>query len=177
MATCLPKRGRSIHRWRRGTQWTLRSIRLRSPSRRRATSFASASIRSPRMRGRAEAGRSGRAAPVADWSAPIAKRVLCLSAVLQSPEMTRLSEEARWLGQEVGRLRDLDVVANDIVRREAEIHPDEPGLSALADALSRQAEERREHLRKLLAEARVQAFLIDLVRFVETRGWLVPAGF
>ena len=35
----------------------------------------------------------------------------------------------------------------------------------------------RERLRKLLAEARVQAFLIDLARFVETRGWLVPQDF
>ena len=61
------------------------------------------------------------------------------SPVLESPEMARLNEEARWLGQEVGRLRDLDVVANDIVRREAGAHPDEPGLPALADALSRQA--------------------------------------
>ena len=91
--------------------------------------------------------------------------------------MTRLNEEARWLGQEVGRLRDLDVVANDIVRREAEAHPDEPGLPALADALSRQAGGLRDHLRKLLPEARVQAFLIDLARFVETRGWLVPQDF
>ena len=97
--------------------------------------------------------------------------------VLESPEMARLNDEARWLGQEVGRLRDLDVVANDIVRREAEAHPDEPGLPALADALSRQAGELRDHLRKLLAEARVQAFLIDLARFVETRGWLVPQDF
>ena len=88
--------------------------------------------------------------------------------------MVRLNEEARWLGQEVGRLRDLDVVANDIVRREAGAHPDEPGLSALADALARQAGEQREHLRELLAAARAQAFLIDLARFVETRGWLVP---
>ena len=41
----------------------------------------------------------------------------------------------------------------------------------------RQARERREQLRKLLAGARVQAFLIDLARFVETRGWLVPEDF
>ena len=99
------------------------------------------------------------------------------ASALQSPEMERLNGEARWLGQEVGRLRDLDVVANDIVRREAALHPDEPGLSALAEALARQAGERRDHLRKLLAEARAQAFLIDLAQFVETRGWLVPADF
>jgi inorganic triphosphatase YgiF len=97
--------------------------------------------------------------------------------VLRSPEMKRLDVEARWLGQEVGSLRDLDVVANDMARREADIHPDEPGLAALADVVSRQAKERREQLRKLLAGARVQAFLIDLARFVETRGWLVPQDF
>jgi inorganic triphosphatase YgiF len=100
-----------------------------------------------------------------------------LSPVLQSPEMSRLNEEARWLGQEVGRLRDLDVVGNDIVRREAEAHPDEPGLSAFADVLSREAADLRERLRKLLAGARSQAFVIDLAQFVETRGWLVPQDF
>ena len=121
-------------------RWQLRSLRLRSPSRRHATSFASASIRSPRM-----SWWSG------SWTMPEGPHQLRIglrrlrsafsvfSPVLQSPEMTRLNGEARWLGQEVGRLRDLDVVANDIVRREAEAHPDEPGLPALADALSRQA--------------------------------------
>jgi len=99
------------------------------------------------------------------------------SAVLQSPEMTRLNGEARWLGQEVGRLRDLDVVANDIVRREAAVHPDEPGLPALADALSRRAAVLRDQLRELLREVRVQAFLIDLARFIETRGWFVQQDF
>ena len=98
-------------------------------------------------------------------------------SALESPEMARLSGEAKWLGQEVGRLRDLDVVANDIVGREAALHPDEPGLSALAEALARQAGERRDHVRTLLMAARAQAFLIDLAQFVETRGWLVPADF
>ena len=98
-------------------------------------------------------------------------------SALESPEMARLSGEAKWLGQEVGRLRDLDVVANDIVGREAALHADEPGLSALAQALARQAGERRDHVRTLLMAARAQAFLIDLAQFVETRGWLVPADF
>lgn len=78
------------------------------------------------------------------------------SPVLQSPELTRLSHEARWLGQEVGRLRDLDVVANDIVRREADTHPEEPGLPVLADTLGQEASARRQHLRECLAGARVQ---------------------
>ena len=40
---------------------------------------------------------------------------LVYKSALESPEMARLSGEAKWLGQEVGGLRDLDVVANDIV--------------------------------------------------------------
>ena len=100
-----------------------------------------------------------------------------LSPVLQSPESERLGEEARWLGQEVGRLRNLDVVVNDIVRREARIHTDEVGLAALADALSGDAAQRRGQLRACLTEPRAQAFLIDIVRFVETRGWLMSRDF
>jgi inorganic triphosphatase YgiF len=95
------------------------------------------------------------------------------SSVLKSPEMQKLKREARWLGQEVGRLRDFEVVTNDIVRQEAEAHPEESCLSSVADALQSEARELREDLRKLLAEGRCQAFLIDLARFVETRGWLV----
>ena len=97
--------------------------------------------------------------------------------VLDSPEMRRLGEEARWIGQEVGSLRDLDVVGQDIVRREAGSHLDETGLVDLADRLAVQAGERRLRLRKLLIEPRVQCFLLDLARFVETRGWLVPEDF
>jgi triphosphatase len=96
-----------------------------------------------------------------------------LWTVLDSPEMTRLGQEARWLGQEVGRLRDIEVVKNEIVPREAEAHPQQPGFPAIADRLRREVTKRREDLRQLLGEARSHAFLIDLSRFVETRGWHV----
>ncbi len=99
------------------------------------------------------------------------------SPVLDSPEMARLKDEARWLGQEVGQLRDFDVVARDIARKEAVAHPNEPGLATLADELERGTGEERKRLRNLLVGARAQAFMIDLVRFVETRGWLMPQDF
>lgn len=95
-------------------------------------------------------------------------------AVLDSPELTRLEGEARWLGREVGRLRDLDVAADEIARREAAAHPDEPGLAALADALAGLAARQRAALRALLKGARAQALILDLACFVETRGWLAP---
>jgi triphosphatase len=97
--------------------------------------------------------------------------------VLKSPEMARLNGEARWLGQEVGRVRDLDVAAKEIARREAAMHPEEAMLTALADRLDKEAAGRRQHLCGLIAAERAQCFVIDLARFVETRGWLVPEDF
>jgi triphosphatase len=96
-------------------------------------------------------------------------------AVLDNPETERLNGEARWLGQEVGALRDLDVVAGEIAHREAALHPDEPSLAALAVALDAAATERRQRLIALLGGERAQTLVLDLVRFVETRGWLVPS--
>ena len=97
-----------------------------------------------------------------------------LTPALSSAEAVRLNAEARWLGQEVGRLRDLDVLAGEIVGREAGAHPEEPGLAAVGEVLQRIAKLARGGLRELLIDTRGQAFLIDLARFVETRGWLVP---
>src|SRR5262249_15920348 len=91
------------------------------------------------------------------------------SPMLKSSHMTKLASEARWLSGEVGRLRDFDVVANDIAGREAKAYPQEPSLTEMAAALQNEATERRRCLRKLLIENRGQAFLIDLMRFVETR--------
>jgi triphosphatase len=99
------------------------------------------------------------------------------SPVLESPAQNRLADEARWLGQEVGRLRDLDVAVGDILRPEARLHPDEPALATLADAVADGAANQRARLRDLLAQSRTQSFLIDLARFIETRGWLVPEDF
>ena len=99
------------------------------------------------------------------------------ATVLASPEITRLQLEAQSVGQEIGRLRDLDVVANDIVKREAETHPEESGIAALVPAIEQRADAFRSEVRQLLAGQRTQTFLIDLARFVETRGWLVPDDF
>lgn len=94
--------------------------------------------------------------------------------VLDSPELARLKDEARWLAQQVGEVRDLDVLAGGMARPEAVAHSDEPGLTTLADALDSAAANKRRALRSLITGQRTQGFLIDLARFVETRGWLLP---
>ncbi len=94
------------------------------------------------------------------------------TTIVGGAEMDRLNVEARWLGREVSRLRDLDAIANDVVLKQAEAHPDESGLPCLADALCSEAAGVREQLRAILIDGRAQAMLIDLVRFVETRAWI-----
>jgi CHAD domain-containing protein len=90
---------------------------------------------------------------------------------LASPETQRLGAEARWLGAEVGRLRDLDVIVEDVLLPEAAAHPDEAGFKRLADALRAKGAATRAGLVKLLAGDRAQGLLIDLFGFVDARGW------
>jgi triphosphatase len=91
-----------------------------------------------------------------------------------NPETRRLSQEAKWLGQEVGELRDLDVAVIDIVDPEHGYHPEEAGFPKLKDALLDRGNKRRETLRDILKSERTKRFLIDLTRFIETRSWLIP---
>lgn len=88
-----------------------------------------------------------------------------------------IAAEARWLGQEVGRLRDLDVVLGEILAPEAALCPEEPGFARLAEAVAARREAVRETLREELRGARAQAFQWRLARFVETRGWLAPDDY
>ncbi|MEM1430135.1 MAG: CHAD domain-containing protein [Pseudomonadota bacterium] len=91
--------------------------------------------------------------------------------------LDHLTGEARWLGKEVGTLRDLDVALSEIVEPEAGAHPDEPGFALLQEALAARRTEYRATLRTHLRARRVQALLVDLSRFVETRPWLDPRDY
>ncbi|MEM1129309.1 MAG: CYTH and CHAD domain-containing protein [Pseudomonadota bacterium] len=94
-----------------------------------------------------------------------------------NPEMERLNTEARWLGQEVGSLRDLDVAVVDLLDPAAEQTGDAESFSVLRDAIVARGTARRAELRDVLQEPRTHSFVIDLARFIEARGWLLPNDF
>ena len=94
--------------------------------------------------------------------------------VIGGPALDHLKREARWLGGEAGRLRDLDVAVHDLLRPEAAAHPAEPGFARLADLLEQAAGAQRDITRATLSGTRAQAFLLDLAGFTEARGWLDP---
>lgn len=89
---------------------------------------------------------------------------------------TALSEQARMLGQTVGRLRDIDVLIDEVVGGSAK-DLDEGARAALIGAL----EDRRARVRAEVREALVRPenvkFLFDLGRMIEGRGWLAPSDY
>jgi inorganic triphosphatase YgiF len=97
--------------------------------------------------------------------------------IIGHPEMQRLNDEAKVLGAHVGALRNLDVVITDIIDPSQQAHPAEPGFNALRSAIEARREGVRQDLRGFLKGERVQAFQIDLARFIETRRWLTPEDF
>jgi len=90
-------------------------------------------------------------------------------------EATRLAERARDLAAEVGRVRDLDVLIDEIVAPAAGVPALAEGAGALRADLAARAEAGRAALRAHLESAGVQALLLDLGAFIEARGWLDPA--
>lgn len=96
--------------------------------------------------------------------------------VTGSAEAARLVLEARWLANEAGRLRDLDVVSMELAGREAEAHPGEAGLAVLAGVLADARSAMQAHVRELARGRRARAFVFDLVRFVESGNWTHPSG-
>ena len=94
--------------------------------------------------------------------------------ILEGPHLEPLIDDARWLGQEVGRLRDLEVADVDILAPEREKYPTEAGFAELLDAVHAATETERNQLRQTVIGERAQAFLLNLAEFVMTRGWLDP---
>ncbi|MFC5585785.1 CHAD domain-containing protein [Nitratireductor kimnyeongensis] len=80
----------------------------------------------------------------------------------------QFAKEARWLGHEVGRLRDLDVVLDDIARPFYRDVPQEPGANLVLNTLERHTRDVRADLRHTLSSERVNVFLLDLSELIQT---------
>ncbi len=94
--------------------------------------------------------------------------------VIEPSIVIQFANEARWLGHEVGRLRDLDVVLNDVARPfYARIHR-EPGANLVLSTLERHARKVRADLRHTLSTERVNVFLLGLSELIQT-GLRTPA--
>lgn len=97
--------------------------------------------------------------------------------VLGSEALRPLGEEARRLGRTVSPLRDLDVLIGELVDAAAALGLDAGARDALTAALDARRREVRAGVRASLAAPGAVAFLFDLGRLIEGRGWLAPADY
>ncbi|MBO6756790.1 MAG: CHAD domain-containing protein [Roseibium sp.] len=84
---------------------------------------------------------------------------------------------ARALAADAGEVRDLDVLAEEIVQPLQEIVPDGVSMTPLVDHLHGVRDQARTALKHRLAKADVNGFLFDLSAYTEGRGWLDPGNF
>ncbi len=95
--------------------------------------------------------------------------------VLGRGGLVNLAATAQWIGAEAGRLRDLDVLADEIVGPFAAKHPDEPGFAKLANAVAERRTAVRASVRTELSRPEATVFALRLGRYLASRGWLDPA--
>jgi inorganic triphosphatase YgiF len=97
------------------------------------------------------------------------------SPFLGEAAITPLSAEAGRLGRVVGALRDLDVLADEVVAAAVDLGLDAEARGALVAVLAERRRQTRADVRAALAAPAAVGFLFDLGRLIEARGWLAPS--
>ncbi|WP_299478276.1 CYTH and CHAD domain-containing protein [uncultured Roseibium sp.] len=98
--------------------------------------------------------------------------------VLNPATVAPLDRMARTIASEVGSMRDLDVLIDEIVEPLIEKAPASLSFDALLETLNAsRGEDTRGAVLTHLRSAEVNAFLLDLAAYTETRGWLDPENF
>lgn len=95
--------------------------------------------------------------------------------VLGRESLAPIGDAARRIAAEVGRLRDLDVLIDEMIAGAADRHPGERGLAVLRDAFEARRTRVREEVRTFLCGAEATAFGFQAASFLAGRGWLDPA--
>lgn len=97
--------------------------------------------------------------------------------VLGDQGVEGIEAAAKRLGKEIGHLRDADVLIEEVVAHAAAHGLDPQAREVLDAALAARREAVRAEVRAALARPDTGAFLLDLLEYVETRGWLVPSDY
>jgi inorganic triphosphatase YgiF len=91
--------------------------------------------------------------------------------VLPAAALRPLEAELRWLGRELGAVRDLDVFVVELLEPSCARRPGDKGLERLREAAQALRAERQEQLRRALDSARATRFVLQFGRFLARREW------
>lgn len=93
-------------------------------------------------------------------------------AVLGREALAPIEARAKMLGAEAGRIRDLDVLADEIVADAAAASPQEAGYRRLIAAIRERRAQVRGEVRKVLLERELALFPLELAQFISNRAWV-----
>lgn len=82
-----------------------------------------------------------------------------------------LERELRWLGRELGAVRDLDVFVVERLEPLRALRPDDQGLDALRTVAQAARAEQQEALRRALHSPRFTRLVLEIGRVVARRSW------
>ena len=91
--------------------------------------------------------------------------------IIQDRELDRLRGEIAWIGELLGRARDLDVLQTETVRPVLEKEPDAAGFRALHDSIEAERLQAHAALKEALATPRLADLILDLTLWVEDGPW------
>ena len=80
--------------------------------------------------------------------------------------------ELKWISNELGAARDLDVFIAKALQPVRQEHPDEPGLAVLVSSFERQREQAYEKALAAVNSQRFRTLVIDGAAWVEAGSWL-----
>jgi inorganic triphosphatase YgiF len=94
-----------------------------------------------------------------------------LKGVLPHEPVDRLRQQLRWLGSELGRARDLDVLLAERLDPPMRQRPDDGALKQLRDEASAARDAAYERVRWVLRSADYARLVLGLGRFLAARAW------
>lgn len=93
--------------------------------------------------------------------------------VLADERRDAIRSELKWISNELGGARDLDVFIASVLEPVRKEHPDEPGLTGLVCSFREQREQAYEKALAAVASQRFRSLVIDTAAWIEAGPWLV----
>jgi inorganic triphosphatase YgiF len=92
--------------------------------------------------------------------------------VLADESRDAIRGELKWISNELGAARDLDVFIAKVLEPVCEKHPNEPGLTALKSSFGERREEAYNRALAAVASQRFRTMVIDTAAWIEAGPWL-----
>src|SRR5215217_6343555 len=93
--------------------------------------------------------------------------------VLADEQRDAIRGELKWISNELGAARDLDVFIATVLKPLREKHPDEPGLESLMSSFQEQREQAYEKALAAVASQRFRTLVIDTAAWLEAGSWVM----